>query len=559
MAFQSLYRRFRPRRFAEVIGQDHLITAVRNAVAEGRVGHAYLFSGPRGTGKTTTARILAKALNCENVSDGEPCGECESCVAIDAGRSLDLVELDAASHRGIDDVKALVQSVAIATPGMTKVYILDEVHALTRDASNALLKTLEEPPGHVVFVLATTDPQKVLPTIRSRTQHFELSLIGAELLSDHVRQVAERADIEVDDETVEYVVRRGAGSVRDALSALDQVFAAGGVGADDVPVDDVIDAIAASETKAALGAVAAAVSAGVDVRDLAESVARRLRDAFLVTMKVEPGQLPEQERERLAEQGRALGAATAVRAMEQIGAALIDMRQAPDPRLTLEAVLVRLTHPEVSSDLAALTQRVERLERGAARSAPPPDDSSDTPVPPPPPPPSSDGNPAAGARAALTDEAASGLEAQGHTDVPVSLETTPTQSDGGPDRDRLTLDWADKVLPKLPKKAKVLYEVGRWVTADAANGTAVFELPNDVHRGRCELERSHVEAELLRLYDRSITLQLVTPGQAIPEPPAPEPIDEPVDLTALTDAPPDDQTPLEKLTSAFPGAELVDD
>jgi DNA polymerase-3 subunit gamma/tau len=265
MAFQSLYRRFRPQRFDEVIGQTHLVNALRNAVAEDRVGHAYLLSGPRGTGKTSTARILAKALNCEALgSDGEPCGECGSCVAVERGNSMDLVELDAASNNRVENIRELTANAALASPGRHKVYLLDEVHMLSTAASNALLKTLEEPPSHVVFILATTDPQKVLPTIRSRTQHVELNLVGAETLAEHVRSVADRAGIDVDDNVVDYVVTRGSGSVRDTLSALDQVVAAGGVPGDRVGVDDLLGAIARRDLTSCLGAVAGAVASGVD-------------------------------------------------------------------------------------------------------------------------------------------------------------------------------------------------------------------------------------------------------------------------------------------------------
>src|SRR6056297_1669215 len=179
MAYQSLYRRYRPQRFGEIRGQAHVVRALRSAVRDDRVGHAYLFSGPRGTGKTSTARILAKALNCERLDGGEPCGECDSCRSIEAGSSYDLHELDAASNNGVEAVRDLISKASLGSPGRTKVYILDEVHMLSTAASNALLKTLEEPPEHVVFVLATTDPQKVLPTIRSRTQHFEVHLLPA--------------------------------------------------------------------------------------------------------------------------------------------------------------------------------------------------------------------------------------------------------------------------------------------------------------------------------------------------------------------------------------------
>ena len=193
------------------------------------MAHAYLFSGPRGTGKTSTARILAMALNCEHPVDGEPDGTCPSCVAIRQGVSLDVQELDSATNRGIDEMRDLLGRVALGTPGRWKVYIIDEVHQMTSAAASALLKTLEEPPGHVIFVLATTDPQKVLPTIRSRTQHFEFRLLGADVLASLLRDVNDRAALGVTPEAIDLVVRRGHGSARDALSALDQVAAAGGV------------------------------------------------------------------------------------------------------------------------------------------------------------------------------------------------------------------------------------------------------------------------------------------------------------------------------------------
>src|SRR6266513_2475330 len=203
MAYQSLYRRYRPQRFSELRGQDHVSRTLRNAVREGRVAHAYLFSGPRGTGKTSSARILAKVLNCAAPADGEPCGVCESCVEVAAGTSLDVHELDAASNNGVEAMRDLVARAALGTPGRWKVYIVDEVHMLSTAASNALLKTLEEPPGHVVFVLATTDPQRVIPTIRSRTQHFEFRLLSGTALADLVRHVQDDAGLDVPSEAVD--------------------------------------------------------------------------------------------------------------------------------------------------------------------------------------------------------------------------------------------------------------------------------------------------------------------------------------------------------------------
>ena len=206
MATQSLYRRYRPRRFGEVKGQDHVVRALRNAVAEGREGQAYLFSGPRGTGKTTSARILAKVLNCENPHDGEPCCECASCLAVEQGTSYDVHELDAASNNGVDAMRDLIEKASLGTPGRHKVYILDEVHMLSKGAEAALLKTLEEPPPHVVFVLATTDPQKMSDTIRSRTQHLQFHLLPADTLQEHVRWVAADAGLDVSDASVEQVL-----------------------------------------------------------------------------------------------------------------------------------------------------------------------------------------------------------------------------------------------------------------------------------------------------------------------------------------------------------------
>src|SRR4051812_38619256 len=280
VAYQSLYRRYRPQRFSELRGQDHVSRTLRNAARENKVAHAYLFSGPRGTGKTSSARILAKALNCAKPTDGEPCGVCESCVEVTNGTSLDVHELDAASNNGVEAMRDLVSRAALGTPGRWKVYIVDEVHMLSAAASNALLKTLEEPPAHVVFILATTDPQKVLPTIRSRTQHFEFHLLPADVLADHVRHVIADAGLGLGEDAVDHVVRQGGGSARDTLSALDQVSAMGGVVEQAHPVEAILDALVARDAGAALVAVADATDAGRDPRALGESLMAALRDAF---------------------------------------------------------------------------------------------------------------------------------------------------------------------------------------------------------------------------------------------------------------------------------------
>ena len=371
MAYQSLYRRYRSQRWSELKGQDHVSQTLRNAVREGRVSHAYLFSGPRGTGKTSSARILAKALNCPNQDGGEPCGTCDSCVGITEGRSLDVVELDAASNRGVDAMRELVSRAALGTPGRWKVYIVDEVHMLTTDASTTLLKTLEEPPGHVIFVLATTEPQKVLPTIRSRTQHFEFRLLPLDLLTQHLKWVAADAGLDVPAEVIDLVARRGKGSVRDALSVLDQVAAAGGIDHHAPSVGAFVEALCDRDAAAALAAVADRCGAGIDPRQVATDILERLRQTLLVSVSRALVGLPDEELDAVEAEAHRLGRPATVRAMEVLGETLVDMREAPDPRVLLEVALVRLCRPELDSSPAALLERIDRLERAlAGRPAP---------------------------------------------------------------------------------------------------------------------------------------------------------------------------------------------
>ena len=363
MSYQSLYRRYRPSRFSEVRGQEHLVSALRNAVTEDRLGHAYLFSGPRGTGKTSTARILAKVLNCQNPEAGEPCCVCDSCLSIDAGTSFDVHELDAASNNGVDAIRDLISSASLATPGRYKVYILDEVHMLSTAASNALLKTLEEPPSHVIFVLATTDPQKVLPTIRSRTQHFEVHLLSAADLEGLVDYVVADAGLELSSEGRSYVLRVGAGSARDTLSALDRVVAAGGIPDSEDAVDELVEALCERDTGRALIVVEGALSRGRNPRVLGEALIARLRDVFLASVGADLSRLTDTDRARATEQGRRLGAAGATRALEALGEAFVGIQDALDPRIPLEVALVRLTRDDADVSLSSLADRISRLER----------------------------------------------------------------------------------------------------------------------------------------------------------------------------------------------------
>jgi DNA polymerase-3 subunit gamma/tau len=570
VVYQSLYRRHRPRRFGEVRGQEHVVRALHNAVREDRVGHAYLFSGPRGTGKTTSARILAKVLNCERPVDGEPCCECASCLAVEAGTSFDVHEMDAASNNGVDAMRDLIERAMLGTPGRRRVYILDEVHMLSRAAEAALLKTLEEPPEHVVFVLATTDPQKVSPTIRSRTQHLEFHLLPTEDLDRLVREIAAADGLDVTAEAIDVVVRQGAGSARDVLSALDQVVAAGGIVEEAEPLDEVAEALIDADTARALAAVARAVQAGRDPRTLTEHLVAHLRDGFLSLMNPDLVRLPDRAAAVVADQAKRLGAASAVRAMEVLGETLVDIRHAPDPRLLLDVALVRLTNQDADVSPGALLARIERLERAGGGGAPPAASRprAAEPAPSAPPPvstlPASTGRAALGARARRADPSAEPAEPAVPAAAAPAPRSEPPPADAGtafPSRDALTIAWADHVVPRLKGMARAIYLPGRFVAADDTRAT--FALPSPQQVAKCEEYRAEVEAALAAQFHRPVPLQLVVddggPAEAGVRG-ADVALDDEIDLTELVDAPPSSvPTSLDRLTEAFPGAQLIDE
>ncbi|HEX7212234.1 MAG TPA: DNA polymerase III subunit gamma and tau [Propionibacteriaceae bacterium] len=389
----ALYRRYRPDTFAEVIGQDHVTEPLQRALTNNRVNHAYLFSGPRGCGKTTSARILARALNCDKGPRAVPCGECRSCrdLARNGPGSIDVIEIDAASHGGVDDARDLRERAFFApVSSRFKIYIVDEAHMVTTAGFNALLKVVEEPPPHVKFVFATTEPDKVISTIRSRTHHYPFRLVPPRLLTEYLAKLCDAEGIAVEAAVLPLVVRAGGGSVRDSLSVLDQLLgganeagvsyrqAAALLGyTPDSLLDEFIDAFAAGDAGGVFACVDKVIEVGQDPRRFAEDLLRRLRDLLIVAavpdaltsglVDVAPDQA-----ERLSSQAASLGAGELTRAAEVIATGLTEMRGTTAPRLHLELMCARVLLPGADVDDRGLHARLDRLERriGVTEGAP---------------------------------------------------------------------------------------------------------------------------------------------------------------------------------------------
>jgi len=385
----ALYRKYRPSTFADVIGQEHVTTPLSNALTSGQIHHAYLFSGPRGCGKTSSARIMARSLNCEKGPTPNPCGICQSCKDLVANGpgSLDVIELDAATHGLVDDARDLRDKAFFApVQSRYKIYIIDEAHQLGPGAANALLKVVEEPPAHVLFIFATTEPEKLISTIRSRTHHYPFRLVPPAILSIHLEKVCEAEGNKVAKGVIQLVVRASGGSVRDAQSILGQLLA--GAGSDGVTyeiavallgytdsalLDEAIDSLAASDSASLFNTVDRVVESGQDPKRFAQDLLERLRDLIIVGAVDENNsqvlvQIPTDQLDRMRTQARLIGIANLIRSANLLANGLTQMRGATPPRLILELVCGQMMLPQAND--AAVSARLEKLERGIITAAP---------------------------------------------------------------------------------------------------------------------------------------------------------------------------------------------
>ncbi len=527
MATQALYRKWRSRTFDEVIGQEHVTRTLQNALATDRVAHAYLFTGPRGTGKTTTARLLAKAVNCVGEGDTKPCGVCSICRAVDEGRLLDMIEIDAASNRGIDEIRDLREKVGFR-PGEARVkfYIIDEVHMLTDPAFNALLKTLEEPPPHVIFVLATTEPHKIPATIVSRCQRFDFRRIPLLEISRWLAHIAEAEELKVEPAALEYIARQGAGSMRDAISLLDQLTAYGGDTITLTQVQTVLGAVASQvvieladsliggDLARGLDVINRVVGDGTEPRQFTREFVEYLRGLLLLKMgdgsSLLRASVPDETLVRMEEQVTRLSPRTLLRATRLFNAAALEMKAGFLPQLPLELAFVEAVMDESVAESPAAPSHIPTQKQPLPPAAP---SSSSTP-----------------ARSSLPSSSpAPETEAK----APPPVQSAPASSSptamGDLSLDTVNDNWQN-ILVQLRQSNKMVEALIRSARLVSVEGNSVIiEAPSDLLKGRIEQtgSKSQVEQSISQVMGVSVRLRCVLKGEYRPRTPpaasAPDP------------------------------------
>lgn len=533
--YRSLYRKYRPQAPDEVLGQEHVVRALAGAVREGRLSHAFLFSGPRGTGKTSTARILAKMVNCERGPTAEPCGVCEQCVRIRDGSHLDVVEIDAASHGGVDDARELRERAPTApAQGREKVYILDEAQRLSREAFDALLKLFEEPPDGVRFVLATTEPHKMPATIVGRCQKFEFRRVPTETLVGHLARVAEAESIGLTEGVAETIARESEGSVRDALSLLDQAAVLGGgkvteevvsslVGAPEIDIlFSLADAVAVGDAREVFGIIHRLVQEGHDLRHFASQVTGHFRDLLLALASPDDPSLVDISPElhpRLVAQAGKFSPGELDRVLSLLLQAQTDMRWSTAPRLTLELALVRAALPETDPQPAALLARLERLERlaglPAQRDEPSEPPSSEAQARPSPSPITSSGDSDVSTEADDTSD-----------EAPSSSKEAHAPDAGAVDAQMLRRAWPQVVEALKARRRMVLFANAQVATVGTFDGSTlelVFPPGREFGARKIEQKQGDLREVLSELFGISPTVRCTVREGTVPEPESDEP------------------------------------
>jgi DNA polymerase-3 subunit gamma/tau len=537
MGYLVLARKYRPQTFAEMVGQEHVVRTLSNALGTGQLAHAFLFTGPRGVGKTTAARLVAKAVNCQQGPTARPCGRCPACLEIAEGRSLDVVEIDAASNTGVDNVRDIIDSVKYRPArDRYKVFVVDEVHMLSQGAFNALLKTLEEPPGHVIFVLATTDVHRVPETILSRCQRFDFRRLGLSQIVEQLRKVAQAEGMAVSDQALGLVARAAEGGMRDALSLLDRVRAAVGDAPDDAAVAEAVGAVDAAavgriawalvrrDGAALLAEVAALHERGQEMRRVAEEVVRRLRDVTVA--RLAPGvpiDLPDAERAEVEAQAAAADPAQLARLFDVAQRAVVEVKLSEQPRYALEVALLKAALLAPGADVAELIARVEALAGGGplpTASSPPP-----RATPPPTRPPTSTSSPTATptptrtatpARAATPARTATPARAA----TPAPALDPPPAEPAPPSRDDAALPlgerWRAAVAEVERSSPAVVPHLKQGALLRLAEGEVTLQFPeNTSFAAAVERKRADIEGALGRFFGRPTRL-LVKVGPPVP-------------------------------------------